>query len=91
MKKLEYAESIDFASQALNIVNNFQNETKLFASNNVLEVKLLLRRAKSLEMQNQWEQAKLDLDKVLMLEPKNSEAQSALKQVSSKLDQLMFN
>lgn len=25
-----------------------------------------------------------------MLEPKNSEAQSALKQVSSKLDQLMF-
>lgn len=71
-------------------MNNFQNETKLFASNNVLEVKLLLRRAKSLEMQNQWEQAKEDLDKVLMLEPKNSEAQSALKQVSSKLDQLMF-
>ncbi len=52
LKKLEYSESIDYANQALAIVNNFQNETKLFASNNVLEVKLLLRRAKSLEMQN---------------------------------------
>jgi tetratricopeptide (TPR) repeat protein len=90
LKRLEYAESIDFAGQALSIVNNFQSETKLFAGNNVLEVKLLLRRAKSFEMQSQWELAKQDLDKVLMLEPKNSEAASALKQVTSKLDQLMF-
>jgi len=45
----------------------------------VLEVKLLLRRAKSYEMQQEWELAKVDLDKTLLLEPQNSEARSLLK------------
>lgn len=50
LKKLEYDESIEFATRALAVVNGFQNETKSFTRNNVLEVKLLLRRAKSYEM-----------------------------------------
>ena len=50
LKKLEYEQSIDISTRALNVVNTFQNETKSFANNNVLEVKLLLRRAKSYEM-----------------------------------------
>ncbi len=74
LKKLEYDESIQFATDALAVVNQFQNETKAFASNNVLEIKNLLRRAKAYEMKEQWELAKADLDKVIYLEPKNSEA-----------------
>lgn len=55
-----------------------------------MEIKNLLRRAKSYEMKNEWELAKKDLDKVIYMEPKNSEAQGALKTVSSKLDSIMF-
>lgn len=51
----------------------------------------MLRRAKSYEMQKQWEMAKEDLDKILQLEPKNSEAQSLLKTITNKLDELLFN
>jgi len=90
LKKLEYEQSIDFSTRAIEIINNFQNETKLFASQNVLEVKLLLRRAKSHEMRREWEKSKEDLDKILQLEPKNSEAQGLLKTITSKLDEILF-
>ena len=50
----------------------------------------MLRRAKSYEMKSEWELSKADLDKVIMLEPKNSEAQGALKIVTNKLDSIMF-
>lgn len=91
LKKLEYDESIEFSTKALAVVNQFQNETKSFTHNNVLEVKLLLRRAKSYEMQSEWELSKQDLDKILYLEPKNTEALSAVKTVSGKLDAINFN
>lgn len=90
LKKLEYEKSLEFATKAINVINNFDPETKLFARQNILEVKLLLRRAKALEMQKDWEAAKKDLDKILQLEPKNSEATSLLKTITTKLDELMF-
>jgi Mg/Co/Ni transporter MgtE len=31
LKKLDYPQCIDFSSRALNLVENFQNETKLFS------------------------------------------------------------
>jgi len=56
----------------------------------MLEVKLLLRRAKANEMLKNWELAKGDLDKILLLEPKNSEASSLLKTITSRLDEILF-
>jgi hypothetical protein len=41
-------------------------------------------------MQKDWEAAKNDLDKILQLEPKNTEATSLLKTITTKLDELMF-
>lgn len=90
LKKCEYEESIEFASKAIEIIGNFQNETKLFANQNILEVKLLLRRAKSYEMMTEWEKSKEDLDKVILLEPKNGEAAGLLKTITAKLDELLF-
>lgn len=90
MKKLEYDESIKLSSKALDIVTNFHNETKAFAKQNVLEVKLLLRRAKCYEMQQEWELAKADLDKILALEPNNGEAKGMLKTITSRLDEILF-
>lgn len=89
-KRLEYEESREVASKALDVLNNFQNDTKSFQPNNGLEVKLLLRRAKSYEMQEQWELAKKDLDRITALEPKNSEAASLSKTIQNKLDGIMF-
>lgn len=57
----------------------------------MLEVKLLLRRAKSYEMQQEWELAKVDLDKTLLLEPQNSEARSLLKVIQGKIDEMLFS
>lgn len=91
LKKIDYDNCINVSNKALDLVNNFQNETKSFASNNVLEVKILLRRAKSYEMREEWELAKEDLDKVLLMEPQNSEARSSLKVIQAKLDDVMFN
>ena len=42
-------------------------------------------------MKSEWELSKADLDKVIMLEPKNSEAIGSLKIVTNKLDSIMFN
>jgi hypothetical protein len=91
LKKLEYTKCIDYSSRALTLVEAFQTETKSFSKINVLEVKLLLRRAKSYEMNDSWEEAKRDLEKTLMLEPQNTEARALLKTVQSKLDDILFS
>lgn len=51
---------------------------------------MLLRRAKANEMLHNWELAKEDLDKILLLEPRNSEAQGMLKGITGRLDDLLF-
>lgn len=91
LKKREYEECIDMSTKALAIIENFQSETKSFQTNNALEVKILLRRAKCFESKNEMEKAKLDLDKLLILEPQNSEARTMLKLVQVKLDDVTFN
>ena len=91
LKRLQYQECIDQSTKALHLIENFHNETRAFSKQNFLEVKLLLRRAKSYEMTEQWELAKADLDKTLVLEPKNGEARANLKVIQSKLDEIVFS
>lgn len=43
------------------------NETKTFSKENGLEAKLLFRRAKSFEMIDKYEEAKIDLDHAISL------------------------
>lgn len=45
------------------------NDTKSFAKDNRLEVKVLMRRGKSYESVGENEKAKEDLDKALMMDP----------------------
>lgn len=79
LKRQEYQKCIEASTQALALIENFQNETKSFQLNNSLEVKILLRRAKCYEHNGEMENAKADLDKILLLEPQNAEARSMLK------------
>lgn len=90
LKRLEYPECIEYSSRALNQIENFYNDTKNFLTNNILEVKILMRRAKSYEMTGDFENAKADLDKCLILEPKNGEANNLLKNIERSLNAMMF-
>lgn len=62
MKKQDYEKCIEYSTKALELINNFQNDTKAFQYENRLEVKLLLRRGKSYEIKGELEKAKADLD-----------------------------
>lgn len=65
-------------------------DTKSFQKINTLEVKLLLRRAKSFENMKEYEKAKTDLDKTVLLEPQNGEARNLLKSIQTKIDEILF-
>ena len=52
---------------------------------------MLLRRARSHQALDDYEAAKADLDKILILEPGNGEATGLLKGVQAKLDGVTFN
>ena len=69
MMKLNHEQAIEFETKALAIIDGFQNETRSFSRQNNLEIKLLLRRAKSHQSLDDYEKAKADLDRVLILEP----------------------
>jgi len=69
MMKQEYQKCIEYSSKALSIIEEFMNDTKSFAKDNRLEVKVLMRRGKSYESVGENEKAKEDLDKALMMDP----------------------
>ena len=52
------------------------NDTKSFARENRLEVKILLRRGKSYEATGELEKSKEDLDRALIYDPQNGEAKN---------------
>jgi len=68
LKKLNYDLCIEYSTRALKLVDAFHSDTKPFSLINILEVKLLLRRAASYEKTDEWELAKDDLERILMLE-----------------------
>ena len=90
LKNSNYEECVRASNRALDIINGFQNDTKSFSKDNRLEVKLLLRRGKSLQMLGEHEYAKQDLDLCVRLEPQNSEAKALLKRVQDVLDGALF-
>jgi len=67
-KKQDYDKCIDYITKALEIIDAFQNDTQSFNKDTRLEVKLLLRRGKSYELTERYEQAKADLDKCILLD-----------------------
>jgi dyslexia susceptibility 1 candidate gene 1 protein len=90
LKRADNQKCIDYSTRALKIIDSFMNETRSFAKQNTLEVKLLLRRSKCYELEGDFEASKADLEKVLLLEPRNTEAAAILKTVQTKLDEITF-
>ncbi len=81
MMKQDYQKCIEFSTRALEIIEEFHSDTKLFSKENRLEVKILMRRGKSYESLGENEKAKADLDKALLMEPQNGEAKVIAKRV----------
>ena len=90
MMKLNHEQAIEYETKALAIIDGFQNETRSFSRQNNLEIKLLLRRAKSHQSLDDYEKAKADLDRVLILEPNQAEASGMLKVIQKRLDEYTF-
>jgi tetratricopeptide (TPR) repeat protein len=90
MMKQEYEKCIEYSTRALEILDNFLNETKSFSKENRLEVKILMRRGKSYESLGDNEKAKADLDRALLLEPQNGEAKVIAKRVQEKIDSVQL-
>ena len=81
MMRNDWEKSVEYCSRALEIIDQFQNETKSFSKQNTLEIKLLMRRQKGYNSMQDFEKCKADLDRVLLLEPQLSEASQSLKLV----------
>lgn len=90
MMKQDYEKCIDYSSQALEILDEFLNETKSFSKDNRVEVKILMRRGKSYESIGENEKAKADLDRALLLEPQNGEARVIAKRVQERIDSVLL-
>ena len=69
MMKQDYHKCIDHSTKALDIIDEFMNDTKSYSKENRVEVKILMRRGKSYESIGEFEKAKQDLDKALLMEP----------------------
>lgn len=69
LKRQDYLKCIEYSTKALELIDNFQNDTKSFSKDNRFEVKILLRRGKSYQNLGDFEKAKEDLDRAVSLEP----------------------
>ena len=91
LKRQNYDECLKYTNQSLAIIENFQNDTKDFQKDNVLEVKLLQRRAKCLEIKAEYESAKEDLDRAMFLDPENPAVKDAQTRVQKHLNTIKFD
>lgn len=90
LKRQDFENCEKFSTQALDIMAAFQSDTVEFQRDNTLEVKLLQRRSKCYEVQEDYEKAKVDLDKALNLDRQNPAVRLAQKKVQDKLNTISF-
>lgn len=91
LKRQNYNKCLEYTIKALTIIEEFQSDTREFNRDCMLEVKLLQRRAKCYEMSEDWEKAKVDLDRALMLDKQNAAVVAAQKKVQDKLNTMKFD
>ena len=77
LKRQNYEKCLEFTNASLDILENFHSDTKDFHTDNLLEVKLLQRRSKCYEVQENWEAAKIDLDRAQLLDKENPAVNAA--------------
>jgi tetratricopeptide (TPR) repeat protein len=81
LKRQDYENCMIWTNKALELIEGFQPDTKEFQPDNTLEVKLLQRRAKCYELKDEFELAKQDLDRAMMLDRDNTAVKLAQQKV----------
>lgn len=81
LKRQDYENCMIWTKRALELIEGFQPDTKEFQQENTLEVKLLQRRAKCYELSEEFELAKQDLDRAMMLDRDNAAVKLAQQKV----------
>ena len=89
LKLSNHEQCIEHCNKALKIVKGFQKDTYSFEGEHKLEVKLLLRRARSYDALKKYKEAKSDLDFCVMYEPDNTDATNLLKSVQLNLNSIL--
>ena len=77
LKRADYEKCLEVTQTSLGIIEAFHSDTRAFQQDNMLEVKLLQRRAKCYEVQEEYEKAKSDLDRAMLLDKNNGAARAA--------------
>ena len=90
LKKQDYEQCLEWTNKALQRIEGFHPDTKEFQQDNTLEVKLLQRRAKCYEVKDEFELAKQDLDRAMMLDRENAAVKLAQQKVQQKLSTIRF-
>lgn len=91
LKRQNYEKCLEFTNRSLAMIEEFHNDTKDFNKDNLLEVKLLQRRAKCFEEGKQWENAKADLDRALMLDKTNAAVVASQKKIQEILNTIKYD
>ena len=81
LKRQDYDNCEKFSTMALEVIDGFHADTREFQNDNTLEIKLLQRRAKCLEVKEDFEKAKEDLDRAHMLDKENPVIRTAKEKV----------
>jgi len=91
LKRQDYDACLQFTNQALEVLEDFHTDTREFHKENLLEIKLLQRRARCLEEKEDFEGAKADLDRAQFLDPKNPSVKESIAKIQLKLNTIKFS
>lgn len=91
LKRQNYERCLEFTNLSIGILDSFHPDTRDFQKDNTLEVKLLMRRAKCYEVQKDFEKAKDDLDRCMLLDPENPQAKVSQQKVQTALNTIKFD
>ena len=81
----KYDKVIEICTKILNIFNKFKERIKIKNMNNLFEIKILLRRAKCYEIQNDMEKAQKDIESIEKLSIVNPNILKEVKEIKDKL------
>ena len=86
LKRQDFDKCLEFTNASLALIEEFHADTREFQRDNVLEVKLLQRRAKCYEVKDMLQEARDDLDRAMMLDKENPAVKAAYQKVQTRLN-----
>ena len=87
--KVDNNESLNHCNKALDIIFNFNKDTRPFELNRVLEIELLLKKAQCLQINGDLRKAKETLDQASKIDPHNQNIEEMLTSMNEKINKAL--